>query len=193
VEQPTQVTVLIDAAAAGDPLATQRLFPLVYAELRSIAGSLMNGQPGQTLQPTALVNEAYMRLVGSGERGWDSRAHFFGAAARAMRQILIDHARRVQTARRALEHPALLPTLDSHAPQDRAIEEMLALDHAMQRLAQHDERQHEVVMLRFFAGLTIEQTAQALSLSPATVKNEWNYAKAWLMREIDRTGAREPR
>jgi RNA polymerase sigma factor (TIGR02999 family) len=190
-EPQTEVTKLIESAAAGDALATDKLFPLVYAELRRLAGGIMRGQGPSTLQPTALVNEAYLKLVGGGERGWDTRAHFFGAAARAMRQILIDHARRVRTARNAREHlkEAALPTLDSAADSERAAEDLLAVDAAMERLMARDQRQHQVVMLRFFAGLTIEETSLSMGLSTGTVKNEWNYARAWLTREVSMSRA----
>jgi RNA polymerase sigma factor (TIGR02999 family) len=188
----TRVTVLMDAAAAGGDggrLATERLFPLVYDELRRMAAALMVGERApHTLQPTALVNEAYLRLVGPRDVSWQSRAHFFGAAALAMRRILIDRARHVRATRpRAgpIENESLLPTLDSKVPQERAAEDLLALDSALESLLDRDVRQHDVVMLRFFAGLTLEQTAEALGLSPSTVKNEWAWARAWLMREIE--------
>lgn len=188
-DKTSQVTTLMHAAARGDTLATERLFPLVYAELRRIAGSLMNRERGShTLQPTALVNEAYLRLVGSADEGWDTRAHFFGAAARAMRQILIDHARRVKA--RPTPEAAIVPSLDSSRPQDRAAEDLLALDTALVELQGRDRRQHDVVMLRFFAGLTVEQTATALGISESTVKSEWTYARACLLHSVDasRTG-----
>ncbi|MFM9995552.1 MAG: ECF-type sigma factor [Phycisphaerales bacterium] len=198
----TQVTQLLDAAVGGDTLATERLFPLVYEELRRMAVALMGREKGGgrplTLQPTALVNEAYLRLVGGGGGGgaggkevpWNNRAHFFGAAALAMRRILIDRARHVRATRPrqagALHDGLTLPTLETDGPQDQAAEDLIALDKALTVLKGRDERQHEVVMLRFFAGLTIEQTSQALDLSPSTVKNEWAYARAWLMREVER-------
>lgn len=189
---PTEVTKLIESAAAGDPLATERLFPLVYAELHQVAASIMRGQGPSTLQPTALVNEAYLKLVGGTDRAWDTRAHFFGAAARAMRQILIDHARRVKTAKAARQQmqEVGLPTIDGAATPDRAADDLLAVDAAMQHLLKHDERQHQVVMLRFFAGLTVEQTALSMGLSMGTVKNEWNYARAWLTREVAQSRTR---
>ncbi len=184
VEPNPEVTMLIESAAAGDAAATERLFPLVYGELKRIAGGMMRGHGPSTLQPTALVNEAYLKLVGSGDRGWETRAHFFGAAARAMRQILIDHARRVQARERAMDRvEAELPTLESGADQGRAAEDLIAVDAAMGRLLARDERQHQVVMLRFFAGLTIEETSLAMGVSAGTVKSDWNYARAWLTRE----------
>lgn len=187
----TQVTQLLESAAKGDRVATESLFPLVYDELRRLASGLMAGEKGKgpyTLQPTALVHEAYMKLVGPGAIGWGGRAQFFAAAARAMRWILIDRARRVSTSKekgpRELNE-SMIPAFASQTPQESAAEEMIALDAAMERLKARDERQHEVVMLRFFAGLTIEQTSDVMELSPATIKNEWSYARAWLLRELD--------
>lgn len=181
---------MIEAAAAGDALATERLFPIVYAELRRMAGGLMNQErSSHTLQPTALVNEAYLKLLGGEDRGWDTRAHFFGAAARAMRCILIDYARKAQTKRREAGDPADmtgLPTLASGPAGSNAAAQLLAVDVALDTLIKRDRRQHDVVMLRFFGGLSIEQTALALGISAGTVKNDWTYARAWLMREIDR-------
>jgi RNA polymerase sigma factor (TIGR02999 family) len=190
-EAPSRVTVLLQAAAAGDTQASEALFPVVYDELRRIAGALMSRErAGHTLQPTALVHEAYVRLVGA-ETTWQNKAHFFGAAARAMRHILIDRARHVKATRvkaGAIEHEDMLPTIDSTAPGgvSDAAGDLLLLDTSMESLRQRDERQHEVVMLRFFAGLTIEQTALAMGLSTGTVKNEWTYARAWLLREMER-------
>ncbi len=189
-EIQTRVARMLGDAAAGDPLATDRLFPVVFDELRRVAGGLMNREAGgQTLQPTALVNEAYLRLIGTRDVPWKSRAHFFGAAALAMRRILVDRARHVRATRpRAGPLPAdsTLPALRNMAGPERAADELLALDEVLEGLLRHDPRQYEVVMLRFFAGLTVEQTAEALGLSPSTVKNEWVYARARLMREIER-------
>lgn len=191
-----QVTALLQAATCGDTLATERLFPIVYDELRRMAAALMGHErTPQTLQPTALVNEAYLRLVDSARLPWDSRAHFFGAAARAMRRILIDRARHVKATRPGPAGPiddACLPTLDGGPPTDRTAGDLLALDDALQALAARDERQYDIVMLRFFAGLTIEQTALALGLSLSTVKNEWSYARACLIREIEQRRAGGP-
>ena len=186
-----QVTVLLHAAAAGDALATERLFPLVYAELRRMAEGLMRRERGPlTLQPTALVHEAYLRLVGAEAVSWNSRAHFFGAAARAMRRILVDRARHVRATRLPAvplsDHDEALPSLDPDTPRERIADELIALDEALESLRSRDERQHDVAMLRFFAGLTVEETALAMGLSAGTVKNEWAYGRAWLRREIDR-------
>ncbi|QOJ01360.1 MAG: RNA polymerase subunit sigma [Phycisphaeraceae bacterium] len=198
-EVQSEVTTLLSAAARGEAGATDRLFPLVYEELRRMAGALMSREArGHTLQPTALVHEAYVRLVGPGGDGgavsWENKAHFFGAAARAMRRILIDHARRVRAARSSAasggEAGAELPTLGSGVTGggvsgDRAADDLVLLDGALESLRTRDERQHEVVMYRFFGGLTIEQTAGVMGLSAATIKNEWSFARAWLLREMD--------
>lgn len=186
--EPTEITRLLDAASRGQAQATEQLLPLVYDELRRLAGGLMSRErPGQTLQPTALVHEAYMRLLGSQPLTWQNRAHFFGAAATAMRRILIDRARHVKAARVkavSADTDALISAADFGPGQDA--DELIALDAAMGELAERDQRQHDVVMLRYFAGLTIEQTAEALSISTGTVKNEWNYARAWLLHQIEK-------
>ncbi len=187
--------MLLQAVASGDSRAGEELFPLVYEELRRIAGGLMSRErAGHTLQPTALVHEAYVRLVGA-ETTWQNKAHFFAAAARAMRHILIDRARHVKAARVRTEGYAdedMLPTIGSTVPGSvsDAASDLLLLDESMESLKGRDERQHDVVMLRFFAGLTIEQTALAMGLSTGTIKNEWSYARAWLLREMERMRAR---
>lgn len=195
---PTHVTMLLQAVARGETGAADELLPLVYDELRRVAAGLMRHErKDHTLQPTALVHEAYLRLVGPREIPWKDRAHFFHAAALSMRRILIDHARRVRAARASgqriesesglgtagvIQTPFGVPgVIDSS-------ERLIALDEALERLKARDERQHGVAMLRYFAGLTIEQTAEVLGVSPATVKNEWAYARAWLMREIASKG-----
>ncbi len=189
-DRASEVTVLLKAASEGDASASERLLPLVYEELRRIAGALMQRErQDHTLQPTALVHEAYLRLLGGAEIEWKSKAHFFNASAQAMRRILIDHARRVQAVKRSGakgDSGVLLETPASVEPT-KAAEELVELDTALDRLAMSDTRQHDVVMLRYFAGLTIDQTAEALGVSPATVKTDWAFARAWLMREIDRT------
>lgn len=189
-----QVTQLLSAASAGDTAATDKLFPVVYDELRRLASSLMGHERcGHTLQPTALVNEAYLRLLGKdGEQlSWQNRAHFFGAAARAMRRILIDRARHVRATRvekASLADDAQLPAWSGAAPAQPGdvARELVELDRALESLKAKDDRQHDIVMLRFFGGLSIEQTAEALGLGVSTVKNEWAFARAWLLREIDR-------
>lgn len=167
-------------------LPAAELLPQVYRELRALAESrLRRLPPGQTLQPTALVHEAYMRLVGNADPGWNGRGHFFGAAAKAMRNILVDEARRKGANKRGGDRlrvdlpDSALAAITRHA-------DMLELDEALAKLEELDERKGSVVMLRVFCGLTIDQTAMALGLSAATVERDWTYAKAWLHRELSR-------
>jgi RNA polymerase sigma factor (TIGR02999 family) len=185
----TEVTQILDAVAAGDPRAADQLLPLVYAELRRLAAGLLRQEPpGQTLQPTALVHEAYLRLVGAADdRGWNSRGHFFGAAAAAMRRILVESARR----KNRVKHGGELERVDLDA-QDVPIrtppEEVLALDEALTRLAAEDAEAARLVDLHFFAGLSIEEVAEALGVSRATAYRQWTYAKGWLRCEIGGDG-----
>ncbi len=186
---PQRVSDLLAAAQRGERKATDQLVAVLYDELKRVATSLLRGAgPGPvTLQSTALVNEAYLRLQGGRNCAWESRAHFFGAAARAMRQILIDRARSARVGKRsesAVESIALALDESGGTPSN---DDMLALDRAMASLESRDSRQHDVVMLRFFAGLTVEQAAEVLNVSPATVKSDWSYARAWLLREVERT------
>ena len=184
----TQVTQLLHAARGGDPRASEQLLPLVYAELHRLAQAYMKKEsPGQTLQATALVHDAYLRLVGAADVSWDSRGHFFGAAARAMRRILVEKARmRAQLKRGAGRHRHDMAEVADVAPD--AVEDvgtdLVALDGALDRLAAVDRRKHEVVMLKYFAGLTNDEVASALGVSSATVRNDWTYSKAWLVREL---------
>ncbi len=183
------VTTLLRAVAVGDLAAGDRLMALVYHELRALAARQMRSERNEhTLSPTALVGEAWLRLAGPGA-SWDSRAHFYGAAARAMRRILVDHARARSAAKRdrRLEQP-LEPDLAVAAPRDDG--ELLAVHEALERLAALDPRQAQVVELRYFAGLSIPDTALALDISPATVKREWTLARAWLHRELGPDAAR---
>jgi len=189
----SHVTTLLSAASNGHGPAAEELLPLVYDELRRMAGALMSresrGSGAVTLQPTALVHEAFMRLVRA-DVAWNDKAHFFRTAARAMRRILIDHARSIQSKRASrqqyIESSGMLPTMEAGIPPEEAAEELLGLDLAMEKLRERDERQHDIVMLRFFSGLTIEQAALALEVSETTVKKEWTYARAWLIREVKR-------
>lgn len=179
-------------AAAGEPSAADELLPLVYEQLLAIARHRMQHErPGHTLQATALVHEAYLRLVGDGEGdvGWSSRTCFFQAAALAMRRILVEHARRRGRIKRgsAARHVPL-DALDLAASNDT--QGLLELDEAVTRLSQRDPRAADIVSLRFYAGLSVEETAQALGLSERTVKREWSFARAWLFQEIEK--AREP-
>jgi RNA polymerase sigma factor (TIGR02999 family) len=186
---PEDMTMLIDAACRGDSGASARLLPLVYEELRKLAAVRMANEPkagaGQTLQPTALVHEAYLRLLGNGSERveWSGRGHFFGAAALAMRRILVERARARHAVKRGggLRRTAL--DVDQLADEPEG-EEVLALEDALVALERADPRKHRVVMLRYFAGLSVEDTAAALELSPATVKNDWAFARAWLKRHI---------
>lgn len=177
---------MLHAAGAGDPAAAGALFPLVYDELRALAGSLFQQQPGNhTLQPTALVHDAYLRMVGQPAGAWKDRAHFLAVAAQAMRQILIDHARRKKAEKRGSGWDRV--TLDEAMALDgeRTID-LLALDEAMTRLAALDERKAKVVELRFFGGLTNEEVAEVLSVSRATVADDWTVARAWLRGDLRR-------
>jgi RNA polymerase sigma factor (TIGR02999 family) len=169
---------------AGVPQDPNELFPLVYAELRRIAAREMRRErPGRTLQTTALVHEAYLRLLKDASLSFESRAHFLGIAARAMREILIEHARGRGARKRG--GGAVRLTLDElSAPVAAPSVDVLALDEALQRLARLDERHARVVELRYFGGLSVEETAAALDLSPATVKRAWTLARAWLYREL---------
>ena len=183
----TEVTRILSAIEQGDCSAAEQLLPLVYDELRRVAAAkLAHESPGQTLQPTALVHEAYIRLVGNDDRrSWNSRGHFFSAAAEAMRRILIEKARRRQRLRHGGGRRRL--TLDNlDVADEKASDELLALDEALARLVLEDQRVAEVVKLRYFAGLTVEQTAAALGVSIRTAKRQWAYAKAWLYEEMKR-------
>jgi RNA polymerase sigma factor (TIGR02999 family) len=177
--------------AGDDPAAARTVFPRVYDELRRIAAACMRRErPGSTLQATALVHEAWVGLLGpeGEELDWNSRAHFFGAAAQAMRRILIDRARAARRLKRGgdLEREPLELAEQQVAALDDQGLDYLALDEALDRLAAQDERMAKIVELRFFAGLSVDDTAHALSVSPRTVKREWAVAKAWLQREIGR-------
>lgn len=196
-EYSPQVTQLINLASGGDSRAAEELLPLVYDELRRLARARMAGEAaggaGQTLQPTALVHEAYMRLLGpQGEQlRWDGRGHFFGAAARAMRRILVDRARSRNRLKRGagagrvpLDENAVAAAVGGG--DEGAADDLLALEAALEKLEGLDRRKAEVVMLRYYAGLSIEETAAALDVSPATVKNDWAFARAWLNREMTR-------
>jgi len=177
---------LVDRATSGDRPALETLMPLVYAELRRLAAHYLKGErPGQTLQPTALVHEAYMKLLKDRPERWQNRAHFCAIAAHAMRQILIERARARDALKRGGGQPRV--TFDETLPAavaERPID-LIALDAALERLAVLDEGQARIVELRFFGGLSIEETADAMGISPATVKRHWAVARAWLAREIN--------
>ncbi len=181
------ITHLLSRITGGDQHAAAELLPLVYEELRKLAGVRMNGEsPDHTLQPTALVHEAYLRLIGTEDRKkWDGRGHFFASAAMAMRRILVERARYHARLKRGGNRKRLDLTDDIGAV-DADATDLLSLDAALHKLSAYDQRKAEIVMLRYFAGLTIEETASALGLSPATIKNEWAFARAWLHREMTR-------
>jgi RNA polymerase sigma factor (TIGR02999 family) len=181
---PSDVTRLLQAWSAGNRGALDELTPVVYAELHRLARINLRGERADhSLQATALVNEAYVRLVGQTRIRWESRAHFFGTAAQLMRRILVDHARRRQSLKRG--GLATRVELDDAlgAAEERSID-VLALDQALERLAVLDARQSQLVVLRFFGGLTIEEVAEVLEISPATAKREWTTARVWLRREL---------
>jgi RNA polymerase sigma factor (TIGR02999 family) len=175
------VTRVLSAIEQGDPTAAERLLPLVYDELRRLAAQkLAQEKPGQTLQATALVHEAYLRLVdGEKIQQWNSRGHFFAAAAEAMRRILVENARRKKTVK-AGGHQRRVALSDVEPAIEEPRVDLLALDEALALLEDKDKRKAEVVKLRFFAGLTNAQAAEALGISPATAENDWAYAKTWL-------------
>jgi RNA polymerase sigma-70 factor (ECF subfamily) len=181
--QSHEVTRLLQELSGGDPEAMGRLIPLVYDQLRKLAASqFQHERRDHTLQPTALVHEAYMRLVGQRQVRWQSRAHFIGLAAHLMRRILIDHARGHRAAKRGgLRERTTLDELLAQRDPDGV--DIIALDAALERLAALDPQQGRIVELRFFGGLTVEETALVLKISPATVKREWRLAKTWLYRE----------
>jgi RNA polymerase sigma factor (TIGR02999 family) len=183
-ESPKNVTELLIAWGDGNKQALDLLMPIVFDELRrQAAGYLRRERAGHTLQTTALVNEAYLRLVDQDKVRWQNRAHFFGISAQLMRRILVDHARAKHRAKRG--GADLRVTLDeaTAVARDREID-LVALDEALDRLAKIDLQQSRVVELRFFSGLNVEETAEVLRISPATVKRDWSVAKAWLYREI---------
>lgn len=179
------VTELLTRWSSGDTSAREALVPLVYNELRKIARRCLSGQrSGHTLQPTALVHEAYLRLVRYDSIDWRDRAHFFALAAQIMRQILVDHARK-QTAAKRGGNAVTVVVNESSAVAKQTSLDLLALDDALKELASLDPRQSQIVELRFFGGLSIEETAQAVNISPATIKREWATARLWLLNEMN--------
>ena len=182
----TDVTRILNAIEPGDDRATDKLLPLVYEELRLLAAQKLSKElPGLTIQATALVHEAYLRLVGSENPGWDCRGHFFAAAAEAMRRILIEDARRKKHQRHGGGRNRVTLN-DSLAREDTTIppQDLLAMDEALQKLEKKDKTKAELVKLRFFAGLTGEQAAKALGISHATAERYWAYARSWLRLEV---------
>src|SRR2546421_6543072 len=181
-----EVTQLLIEWSNGDKAALDKLTPLIYDELRRLAHHYMSREhPGHTLQTTAVVNEAYVRLVNRRGVHWQNRAHFFAIAAQLMRSILVDHARSHAYAKRGGGARKIALDDAMVVSQERAAE-VVALDDVLKRLAEIDPQQSRIVELRFFGGLTIEETAEVLGLSPATIKREWSTAKAWLYHELNR-------
>jgi RNA polymerase sigma factor (TIGR02999 family) len=194
-EEPGDVTKLLAAASAGDAPAAERLFAVVYADLRRIARRQRAGQPpGATLSTTALVNEAYLRLARPGNLSVNDRVHFFAVAARAMRQIVVDHARRRNAEKRGGGELAVeldegrVAAADGFAALPGREEELLALDGALDKLAEADSRLSRLVELRYFAGLTFEEIAAGMGLSDRTLKRDWRRARAFLYRELSGEG-----
>ena len=185
---PGDVTLLLAELKRGDKDALGKLVPLVYAELRRLAGHYMrNERGGHTLQPTAVVHEAYLRLLGQDWAEWESRAHFLGVAARQMRRILVDYARQHNAGKRGgtpakVDLDALAGSFDAGKS-----DEILAVDEAVSRLGELDAQQAQIVELRYFGGLTVEETAEMLGVSPRTVKRDWAVALAWLRAELSRS------
>jgi RNA polymerase sigma factor (TIGR02999 family) len=186
-----EVTRLLLAIDGEDESVFEELLPLVYEELRMLAGQLMAREtPGQTLQATALVHEAYLRLLGNTKTGWKGRAHFFGAAARSMRRILIDNARR----KHRIKHGGDLKRVDldeAALVEEASAIDLLALDEALQEFARVDEQKAKLVELRYFAGLTIDEAADLLQISISTANRSWVFARAWLYRQVQGEEAAE--
>ena len=188
---PRRITELLLRWKAGDRQGLDQAVPLVDRELRRIAHRAMRSErPGHTLQTTALVNEAYLRLVDQSRVNWQNRAHFLGVAAGLMRQILVDHARRVCRAKRGggVQH---LPLDEGLVYSPAMSESLLVVDEALSRLAEFDARKARVVELRYFAGMSVEEAAEALGVHPNTVIHDWSLAKAWLKREMERSAGDE--
>ncbi len=182
----SDVTRILVAIEQGDAKAADKLLPLVYEELRRLAGLKMSQeQPGQTLQATALVHEAYIRLVGAENQNWSSRGHFFAAAAESMRRILIENARRKQRRKHGGGHQRV-ELDDADVTIEDALTDIIALDEALAKLAEEDPVKADLVKLRYFAGLTIEQAAKILQISRATADRYWSYARAFLFHEINK-------
>src|SRR5256885_3720522 len=184
----TDITRIFYSVESGDAKAADQLLPLVYDELRKLAAhKMVNEAPGHTLQPTALVHEAWLRLVGSKEQTWQNRAHFFGAAAEAMRRILIENARR----KRAVRHGGNQQRVavdEVEIAADAKDEELLAMDDALERFTALDPQKAELVKLRYFVGLTTDEAAEILGISVPTAKRWWTYARAWLFSQLDESG-----
>lgn len=185
--EPAPVTQIIAQLAAGDRSAAERLLPLVYEELRALAASFFRQrQPNQTLQPTALVHEAYVKLVAAADQSWTGRRHFFDVAAMAMRQLLTDRARRAAAEKRGGQWERVTLSEAATPVADLPDVDLIALDDALTKLAALDPRQARIVELRYLAGLSVEETAEVLDVSPRTVKLDWQMARSFLRRELSR-------
>ena len=183
------VTRLLRAWGQGEDAALEELLPLVHQELRRLARRYMFGErPGHTLQTTALVNEAYLRLVNSRQVNWQNRVHFFAISAQLMRRILVDYARARGSQKRGGGVPKVTLDEELMAPQEKG-HDLVALDDALKALAHIDPRKCKVIELRFFGGLSVDETAEVLKISPDTILRDWRLAKAWLAREMRKTGA----
>jgi RNA polymerase sigma factor (TIGR02999 family) len=181
---PQNITILLEDCVKGRKGAVDELLPHVYSELKKISSKYLRDEyRNNTLQTTELVHEAYIKLVGDQNIAWQNRAHFFGIAANSMRNILVDHARKRKSLKRG-EGKENLSLDDVFNLTDKSDEQLLALDDAMKKLEQVEERSCKIIELRYFSGLTIEEAAEVLNISPATAKRDWNFAKAWLYREI---------
>jgi RNA polymerase sigma factor (TIGR02999 family) len=180
------VTQLLEDAGRGEERAAGELFPIVYDELRRVAAAQMaHLRPGQTLQPTALVHEAYLKLVRRSDPGWSGRAHFFGAAAQAMRELIVDHVRRKAAHKRGGGQPGeALEAAFEVAAEGLPAEDVLAVDAALEQLEAEHPRKARVVIMRYFGGLSEEEIAQALGVTPRTIEREWRFARAWLHERL---------
>jgi RNA polymerase sigma factor (TIGR02999 family) len=182
---PGEVTRLLQLWSGGDRDALERLIPLVYGELRRLAGRYMRRErPDHTLEPTAVVHEAFLRLIEQKNVSWKNRAHFFGVAAQAMRRVLVDHARRHKADKRGGVWTCALTLAEPASPEGTPPVDLIALDLALSQLAAFDEEKARVVELRYFGGLTFEETAEVIGASPSTVRRDWKAARAWLHREL---------
>lgn len=186
MQAPDGITQLLIDWRSGDEAALEKLMPLVYSELRRLAGNyLRREQQGHTLQPTALVNEAYLRLVDQKKAKWQNRAHFYGIAAQLMRRILVDHARQKHAEKRGGSDQQRLSITSAHDLATKPDLDVLALHEALEELASIDGQQSKIVELKFFGGLSIEETAEVMDLGHATVERDWKMARAWLRRKLE--------
>ncbi|MGH9931325.1 MAG: sigma-70 family RNA polymerase sigma factor [Pyrinomonadaceae bacterium] len=186
MQSPEGITQLLLLWNSGDQTALDKLMPLVQSELRRLAGNyLRRERPGHTLQPTALVNEAYLRLVDQRQAKWQNRAQFYGIAAQLMRRILVDHARQHKAAKRGGLDQQRLSITSAHDVSDKPDLDLLALHEALEELATVDTQQSRIVELKFFGGLSIEETAEVMKLGHATVERDWKMARAWLRRKLE--------